>query len=162
MKMNNCLRLALLTLLVCMGSCNTPHRIMKKLNKFDLAHPETVAKFTRDKYPCIEKSNDTIFKTDTSYVDVEVECPPQDTLLIEKKDTIIVKGKSVIVKKKVALPQHTITITKLIKDSAEIKILAVENQNCKDDVEKKWHWIKWLFVILVCSLILNAILLSRK
>lgn len=160
MKMINYLRLALLLLFL--GSCNTPHRIAKKLNKFDLAHPEVVAKFTRDKYPCIEKSSDTITKTDTTYVDVEVECPPQDTIVLEKNDTIIVKGKPIIIKKKVPLPQHTITITKLVKDSAEMKVLAVENKNCKDDVERKWHWIKWLFVLLVCSLILNAILISRK
>ena len=158
--MINYLRLALL--LVCLGSCNTPHRIAKKLNKFDLAHPEVVSKFARDKYPCIEKPNDTITKIDTAYVNVEVECPPQDTLVIEKNDTIVVKGKPIIVKKKVALPQHTITITKLVKDSAEMKVLAVENSNCKDEVEKKWNWIKWLFVALVCSLILNAILLSRR
>lgn len=158
--MNKYLRLALL--LICLGSCNTPHRIAKKLNKFDLAHPEVVAKFTRDKYPCIEKPNDTITKIDTTYIDVEVECPPQDTFIIEKKDTIIVKGKPIIVKKKVPLPQQTITITKLVKDSAEIKILAVENKNCSDEVKRKWNWIKWLFVLLVCSLILNAILLSRR
>lgn len=158
--MNKYLCLALV--LICLGSCNTPKRIAKKLNKFDLAHPEVVAKFARDKYPCIDNAIDTITKIDTTYVDVEVECPPTDTFLVEKKDTILVKGKSVIVKKKVALPQHTITITKLIKDSAEIKVLAVENKNCKDEVEKKWHWIQWLFVILVCSLILNAILLSRR
>lgn len=158
--MINYLRLALL--LVCLGSCNTPHKIVKKLNKFDLAHPEVVAKFTRDKYPCIEKSSDTITKIDTTYVDMDIECPPQDTFIIKKNDTITVKGKSVIVKKKVAIPQQTITITKLIKDSAEMKILAVENRNCRDEVEKKWNWIKWLFVILVCSLILNAILISRK
>jgi len=160
MKMIKYLRWALVFTLL--SGCNTPHRIAKKLNKFDLSHPEVVAKFTRDKYPCIEKPNDTITKIDTTYIDVEVECPPQDTFVIEKNDTIIVKGKPTIIKKKVLLPQHTKTITKLVRDSAEMKVLAVENKNCKDDVERKWHWIKWLFVILVCSLILNAILLSRR
>ena len=154
------LRWALVFALV--SGCNTSHRIAKKLNKFNLEHPEVVAGFCRDNFPCIEKSNDTIIKTDTAYVDVEVECPPQDTFIIKKNDTIRVEGKSIIVKKKVPLPQHTITITKVIKDSAEIKVLAVENQNCKDEVERKWQWIKWLFVILVCSLILNTILLSRR
>jgi hypothetical protein len=154
--------LCLALVLLCLGSCNTPHRIAKKLNKFDLVHPEVVAKFTRDKYPCIDKPIDTITKIDTAYIDVEVECPPQDTFVIEKNDTIIVKGKPTIIKKKVSLPQHTITITKLVKDSAEIKVLAVENKNCIDEVKRKWLWIQWLFVLLVCSLILNAILLSRK
>ena len=161
-RMIKYLRWALVFALI--SGCNTPHRIAKKLNKFDLAHPEIVSKFARDKYPCIDKPIDTITKIDTSYVNVEVECPPQDTIYIDKlkRDTIIVKGKSVIIKKKVPLPQQTITITKLVKDSAEIKALATENTNCKNNVERKWQWIKWLFVLLVCSLILNAILLSRR
>ena len=158
MKMNKYLLLAL----VCLGSCNTSKHIEKKLNKFDLAHPEVVAKFTRDKYPCIDKPIDTITKIDTAYVDVQVECPPQDTLVVTKNDTIRVKGKSIIVKKKVPLPQQTITITKLVKDSAEIKVLAVENKNCNDELQSKWKWIQWLFLALVISLILNVILISRK
>lgn len=160
MKMIKYIRWALVFSLL--SACNTPHRIAKKLNKFDLAHPEVVAKFTRDKYPCIEKPIDTITKIDTTYVDVEIECPSTDTFIIRKNDTIHVEGKSVIVKKNVPLPQHTITITKLVKDSAEVKVLAVENKKCANELEKKWQWIKWLFVILVCSLILNAILLSRR
>jgi len=158
MKMNKYLLLAL----VCLGSCNTPKHIEKKLNKFDLAHPEVVAKFTRDKYPCIDKPIDTITKIDTAYVDVEVECPPQETTYVSKIDTLVVKGKSVVIKNRVPLPQHTITITKLVKDSAEIKVLAIENKNCNDDVQRKWQWIKWLFLALVISLIVNVILISRK
>lgn len=159
-KMINYLRWALVVSILV--ACNTPHRIAKKLNKFDLVHPEVVSKFARDKYPCIEKPVDTITKVDTAYIDVEVECPPTDTLIIRKNDTIRVEGKSIIIKKNVALPQHTITITKLVKDSAEIKALAVENKNCSDEVKTKWKWIQWLFVLLVCSLILNVILISRK
>ena len=83
-------------------------------------------------------------------------------MYIDKIDTMVVKGKPIIIKKRVPLPQQTITITKLVKDSAEIKALAVENKNCNDDVQRKWQWIKWLFLALVISLILNVILISRK
>ena len=158
-----------MALVLCLGSCNTTKRIEKKLNKFNLVHPETIAKFARDNYPCIVTSNDTISTIDTSYIGVEVDCPTQDTAYITQNDTIIVKGKSSVVKKQVAIPQHTITITKLIKDSAEVKVLAVENDKCKEEnerkskvIEGKSRWIIWLIIALASSTILNILLIKKK
>ena len=166
------MKISYLCLALLLG-CNTTKRIEKKLNKFNLVHPETVAKFTRDTYPCIVTSNDTINTIDTTYEFIKVDCPTLEVprnegeiLLPSKPDGTIINKTRVI---KVAIPQHTTTITKLIKDSAEVKVLAVENEKCKEEnerkskvIEGKSRWIIWLIIALASSTILNILLIKKK
>ena len=102
-------------------SCMTTEKAEKKLNKIYNKKPVAVADFARTKFPCITTSVDTLF--DTAYDFIEVQCPEQaagkiDTLYITKSGSIKVLTKQKIV----ALPQKTVTITKYIKDSADIFI----------------------------------------
>ena len=66
----------------------------------------------------------------------------------------------------VKVPIRTITIT--VKDTASLKLAAIEVQKYKDNADKlankltsTRNWLLWLVVALAISLILNIILLRR-
>ena len=90
-------------------SCNPS----KKLDKLNKKHPELLANFCRDTFPCVTTKVDTIKEIEFEYV--TVACPgyeAKDTILIKKYS----KGSAVLKYEK-----KTNTIIKVIKDSAEIK-----------------------------------------
>ena len=141
--------------------CYTPQRANKALNKAYNKQPREVAAFTRDKFPCIETSVDTIYQFDTSYDFIEVECPDQP---VKVKDTIYLtkNGKTKIVQttkeRTIALPQKTVTIIKKIEDSAKVAVLTIDNKNCADKVQKLYNKItkrNYLSFILIILLLLS-------
>lgn len=157
-----------LFIILFLGSCYTPSKAKKDLNKANDKFPDIVAKFTRDQYPCIDKKIDTAYSIDTLYEYINVECPPLfPTIDTFYKTNTLYKNK--IVRQLVAVPQRTITITKSIEDSAKIKLMASDNKVCADKlikaqnkIQKMWKWIKWLFIILIISILLNALLITKR
>jgi hypothetical protein len=147
--------------------CYTEKKALNDMEKANDKHPDVVAKFVLDKYPCTEKSDSTILY-DTVYRDIEVLCPPQSTIDIH--DTIYRDGKKLppLIKTIVSVPVPQKTIIKWYEDSAKIKIYAVQNakligelSDCGKKKENKSEWIKWLLICLGISVILNLIQLRK-
>lgn len=143
-------------------SCNPT----KKLDKINKKYPEIVAKYCYDKFPCVTTKIDTV--TNTEYDFVELQCPGyesaiKDTIWLTKTNTKIVKGPKVIVTE-----QHTNTIIKKIKDSAEITACKINLLTCKNNCAKLQHKvtsrnsaIMWLIIALLLSIIINIILIKK-
>ena len=151
---------------VVFGSCYTPQKANKDLNKANDKYPTEVAKFTRQHFPCI--TTDSIYSADTLYKYLSVICPPDtsqtDTIYLDK-----IVNKTNTKTRVIAIPSKTITITKRIEDSAQVNIiqsqLNIANQNLekyRTRMEKKSEWIKWLLIALIVSLIANFILLYTR
>jgi hypothetical protein len=157
--------LILLLIAVTTWSCN-PSRKLDKLNK---KHPELLANFCKDTYPCIITAIDTV--TNIEYDFVEVQCPGyenvvKDTIWLIKNKTNFIKGPAVVVTE-----YKTKTITKIIKDSAAIKSCELEvirlTEKCKElssqnvklenKVTTKNRWIMWLLVTLLLMIIANLL-----
>ena len=163
MKQNKTITAIILVILI--SSCHTAKNALNKVKKADLYHPEVVAKYTRDKYPC--KAIDSIVKTDTSYDFIEIQCPDinskvTDTLYLTKYvKTIIDKSKPYKV-----IETKTITkeVVRNVIDSAcylQLEGLTNENKNLDMTINDKNDWIKWLLIILCISILINFIQ-SRK
>lgn len=157
--------LTLLLTAIVISSCTSP---AKKLSKAYDADPVAVAKFCHDKFPCLETANDTIVKTEYSYI--QVKC---DNDTITKSDTIVVAGKpkvyTVTKNKFIALPKEVTVITKYVKDSATIVYLSGELQKQTDarnklfkKYERRVDWMHWLIIALAISLFLNLLFITNK
>jgi hypothetical protein len=104
-----------------------------------------------------------------------VQCPgyelaKKDTIWLTKNKTQIIKGPAVVVTE-----YKTNTITKSVKDSAEIKLCELEviklNQKCKEltlqnvklenKVTAKNRWIMWLIIALLVTIMCNIIQLKK-
>jgi len=150
-------------------SCNSS----KKLDKLNKKHPELLAKFCKDTFPCVTSKVDTI--TNIEYDFIELQCPGYDnvkidTIWLTKDKTQIIKGPAVVVTE-----YKTNTITKIIKDSAEIVLCNLElieiNKKCtqyiddnrilKNKITAKNRWIMWLIIALLCSILCNVILIKK-
>lgn len=168
MKMKKNKYYLLLSLVFCLGGCSkyTPDEAWKDLNKANNKQPEVTADFVNQKFPCNIKA-DTIVQTKVDYKYIDVICPPVDsaslldTIYIDK---IKVVNKTNVVKRTIALPAKTITITKYFEDSAKIKSLTIANsqaqeqlKECSKGKESSANWNKWLIICLACSIILNII-----
>jgi hypothetical protein len=146
-------------------SCNPS----KKLDKLNAKHPELLAKFCRDTFPCVVSKVDTITNFDTNYI--TIECPDYNV-----KDTILIT-RDKIIKKSAVLKyiNKTNTIIKTVRDSAQIVFCELElialNKKCEqyiDDnrmlsnkVTTKNRWIMWLIIALLCSILCNVILIKK-
>ena len=68
------------------------NKALKGLKKANYKHPEVVAEFTRQLFPCINVRVDTLIKVDTSYEFIEIACPDVqndiDTTIITKHNPI--------------------------------------------------------------------------
>jgi hypothetical protein len=157
--------LTLLLITITTLSCNPS----KKLDKLNRKHPELLANFCRDTFPCIISKVDTI--KEIQYEFITVECPGYDS-----KDTIvitrdkIIKGSAVIKYEK-----KTNTIIKTIKDSAEIRACKLElnavnkkliesialNTKLQNKVTGRNSAIMWLIIALLCSIIINITLIKK-
>jgi len=146
-------------------SCNPS----KKLDKLNRKHPELLANFCRDSFPCVISKVDTI--KEIEYEFITVECPGYDT-----KDTIvitrnkIIKGSAVIKYEK-----KTNTIIKTIKDSAEIRACELQlidvnkklnesnalNNKLHNKVTAKNRCISWLIIAVLCAIIGNILQLKK-
>jgi hypothetical protein len=153
--------LALITTLI--WSCN-PSR---KLDKLNAKHPELLAKFCKNNFPCVTTKIDTIKQIEYEFINVE--CPgyeAKDTVLITK----YLKGSAVIKYEK-----QTNTIIKTVRDSAQIVFYELElialNKKCAQYIEDnrmlsnkvttKNRWIMWLIIALLCSILCNVILIKK-
>jgi hypothetical protein len=155
------LTLALITMAI--WSCNPS----QKLDKINAKHPELLAKFCRDTFPCVLSKVDTFTSFDTNYL--TIECPDykaKDTILITK----YLKGSAVL-----KYLNKTNTIIKTIRDSAEIVYCNLElialNKKCAQYIEDnrilsnkvttKNRWLMWLIIALLCSIIGNILQLKK-
>ena len=144
-------------------SCNPS----KKLDKLNAKHPELLAKFCRDTFPCVISKVDTITSFDTNYI--TIECPGyevKDTILIRK----YLKGSAVL-----KYVNKTNTIIKTIKDSAEIRACELElmdvnkklieskalNNKLQNKVSAKNRFISWLIIAVLCAIIGNILQLKK-
>ena len=153
----------LIPVLILLISCN-PSR---KLDKLNAKHPELLAKFCIDTFPCVTTKIDTVTRVEYDFI--EVQCPgidnvKNDTFWITNTKTI--KGPGVIVTQ-----QQYNTITKIIKDSAAIKSCELsvlelnkklaeineKNRKLENKVNTKNRWIMWLIIALLVTIMGNII-----
>jgi len=150
-------------------SCNPS----KKLDKINEKHPELLAKFCRDTFPCIISKVDTITSFDTVYSAIKIneyEELPKDTIwIVKNKPTLI--NRPVIIASKYPVK----TIVKVIKDSAETTSVRFELNKCNEESNKlitensklhskvttKNRWIMWLIIALLCSILCNVLQLKK-
>ena len=155
-------------LTISLFGCYTPNKSQKALNKAYNHFPSELATFTRDKFPCIVTDADTVYQYDTSYDFIEVLCPDQQdqgndtTYLTKNVKSVLQKTKY----KTIGLPEKTktITIVQKVEDSAKILIMATDNKNCADKVQKltdkitsKNKWIISFLILFLISLIFNLL-----
>ena len=157
--------LTLLLIAITTLSCNPS----KKLDKLNAKHPELLAKFCRDTFPCVLSKVDTITNFDTNYI--TIECPDykvKDTILITRDK--IIKGSAIL-----KYVNKTNTIIKTIKDSAEIRACKLElnsvnkkliestalNTKLQNKITGRNSAIMWLIIALLCSIIINILLIKK-
>ena len=158
-----------LMMMVMILSCNPS----KKLDKINAKHPELLAKFCKDSFPCIISKVDTITSFDTVYTAIKInefEEIPKDTIWLVKNKTTLINRPVIIATK------HPVkTIVKVIKDSAELSSirfdlikcgeesnkLITENNKLQNKITAKNRWIMWLIIALLCSILCNVIQLRK-
>jgi len=159
----------LIPVLILLISCN-PSR---KLDKLNAKHPELLAKFCKDTFPCVISKIDTVTKVEYDFV--ELQCPGYepgniDTIWLTHNKTKFVTGPTIV-----ATEYKINTITKTIKDSAAIRSCELEliscnnkcndlleqNRNLQNKVTAKNRWIMWLIIALLCSILCNVILIKK-
>jgi len=152
-------------------SCN-PSR---KLDKLNAKHPELLAKFCKDTFPCVTTKIDTSKRIEYEFI--EIQCPGYDydnayidTVWLTHSRTQLIDGPAIVVTEKV-----TNTITKTIKDSAAIRLCELELISCnnksndllqqnvklQNKVTTKNRWIMWLIIALLVTIIGNIIQLKK-
>jgi hypothetical protein len=159
----------LIPALIILISCNPS----QKLDKLNAKHPELLAKFCMDTFPCVTSKIDTV--TMIEYDFVEIQCPGVedyhiDTVWLDNKKNQIIDGPTVIVRQ-----NKYNTITKIVKDSAAIRLCELEviklnkdldfyiedNRKLSNKVVTKNRWIMWLIIALLCSILCNVILIKK-
>jgi hypothetical protein len=152
-------------------SCNPS----KKLDKLNAKHPELLAKFCRDTFPCVTSKVETITSFDTNYIKIncakyDYDSAFVDTIWLTHSKTQLIKGDAVL-----QVLTKTNTITKTIRDNAQIKSCELEliavNEKCKEltsqnvklqnKVTAKNRWITWLIIAFLCAIIGNLIQLKK-
>ena len=152
-------------------SCNPS----KKLDKLNKKHPELLANFCKDTFPCVITKIDTLSKIEYDFV--EIQCPGYDynnaiidTVWLTSSKTQLIEGPAVVVTE-----QKTNTIIKVVKDSASIRSCELEvirlNEKCKEltsqnvklqnKVTTKNRWILWLIITLLLMIIFNLLKLIK-
>jgi hypothetical protein len=163
------LTLALITMAI--WSCNPS----AKLDKLNAKHPELLAKFCRDTFPCVTSKVETFTSFDTNYIKINCAEYDYDSAFI---DTIwLTHSRTQLIDKPVyiATRSETKTIVKTIRDSAEIRSCELEliavNKKCNEltaqntklhnKVTAKNRWLMWLIIALLCSIIVNFLVLKK-
>jgi len=156
-------------LILALAGCYTAEKAERKMAKAYRKQPKAVADFTRGKFPCII-GKDTILRVDTTYDFIEILCPDNpidgDTIYVDVAGPVqylagpikYMPGKTQYVK----TPTITKTVTKYVKDSAEIYLLSQNIKDCQaeqikaeNQAKNRLYWVWWLFVALTVSLIFN-------
>lgn len=139
-------------------ACYSPGKAIQKA--YDKA-PGKVAEFTRDKFPCAELSADTTVIYRDSVI--MVECPDfaPDTVTVLIPDTKVVTNTRTV-RVPVNLPVRTVTITKIVEDSAKIFLANNERDKAVKDYEDEHDrrktllkWFRWLLLAFIVSLVLH-------
>lgn len=157
-----------LCLALALQGCYSEHKALKDLNKANEFQPKVVSDFVGEHFPCKPKT-DSIIKIDTSYSYISIPCFGIDSLYTT--DTIYLDKiiyKTSVVKKVIAIPSKTITVTKYYEDSAKLKSLHLTISQAQTELnsyqqkkERDANWIKWLVICLGLSVILNIIQLKK-
>lgn len=114
-------------LVVFLLGCYSPRKAERQLDKA-AKYPAKVAAKCHQMFPVVTKS-DTVQNTEYDFIEIE----GQDryiTIDKIKTDTLIK-----YVTRKVQLPGKVITITNVVKDSAEVYQLGVALQNCQNEAK---------------------------
>lgn len=163
--------LTLLLIAITTLSCNPS----KKLDKLNKKHPELLANFCRDSFPCVITNVDTLIKYDTNYIKIECNEYDYNNALI---DTVwLSSSKTQLIDKPVYIASigEIKTIVKLIKDSAQIKACELElkgvnkkliesnalNNKLQNKITAKNRWISWLIIVFLCAIIGNILQLKK-
>lgn len=163
--------LTLLLIVITTLSCNPS----KKLDKLNKKHPELLANFCRDTFPCVITNVDTLISYDTNYIKIECNEYDYDNAFI---DTVwLTSSKTQLIDKPVYIASigEIKTIVKLIKDSAEIKACELElkavnkkliesnefNNKLRNKITAKNRWISWLIIAFLCAIIGNILQLKK-
>lgn len=153
--------------MISLVSCYTQNKALKAVKKANFKHPEVVADFTRQNYPCIDGRIDTVVKYDTSYEFIEVNCNDAGDLPDMATNGVVTKFRYIT--KKVMIPSKTIYITKKIEDSAKISILTAQIADLKADNDKvsqtaakRKTWLYSFLKALIVSVLLNAFFIYSK
>ena len=162
-------------LIILFSSCYTSKDALHDLNKAHRKYPEVVASFCSDTFPCVTSRIDTLKEKQLEYI--TLRCPDYnydsayiDTIWLTHSKTQVIEGAGVVVTEHI-----TNTITKSIRDSAEIVACELElialnnkcnqltqdNQILKDKVTAKNRWLMWLVIALLCSIIVNILLIKK-
>ena len=154
-------------LIIWLSSCYSPR---KALDKAYRKAPTEVAKFTREKFPCITVASDTV--TQLVEVTTEADCPPSDTVVLLKTDSVPVEiyrtnTRTVRVPVRVQVPGRTITIR--VEDSAKIYLLTAQRDEWIGKATKQQYraetrgkWLLWVFILLLLSLGTNYLQFKRS
>jgi hypothetical protein len=153
-------------------SCNPTQRAINKVNAVNKRHPEVLANFCRDTFPCVTIKVDTLIKYDTTYTAIKFDYDsiPTDTIWLTYSRTQLI-DKTVYI----ASIGEVKTIFKTIKDSAKIRSCELElkdvnkklnestalNTKLQNKITGRNSAIMWLIIALLCSIIINVILIKK-
>ena len=160
----NYLRILLIAMTINLIGCYTENKAVNSLNKAYSTYPDAVAQYTRDHFPCEEGIPSV--KYDTLYDFVEIQCPEvnqnsqvTDTIYLTKFLHKIDKAKP---SRFIAVPIVKEAKTIKVKDQAELEVSEFRLEQCESEksnyIEKvvnRGNWIKWLLILLMCSLFGN-------
>ena len=139
---------------ICLASCKTASELYNKAKDKDIVK---VAELARTDFPCTTIKVDSVKTVDTLYKTIDVQCPDTIQYRIDSFETSVAVKVPVYIKVKVPeLVTKTITVTKVVEDSAKIflltkklieKELVISAQDKK--IESKNKWIKWLIIVTI-------------
>lgn len=148
-------------MLICLSGCYSPQKSIQKLER---KAPEKLAEYCGKEFPVKET-----YRIDTAYEFLDLVCPDE----VVRVDTVIGKDTIVLtkfVKSKIVRTKSVQKIKEYItlKDTASLKLAAIEIQKQKDNADKlsgkltsTRNWLLWLVVALAISVVLNVILIRR-
>lgn len=158
-----------LVFILLLVGCYTEKKAVKQADKAIQEYPKAVGESFRKAFPCVTTAADTVH--DISYRDTIIEVPVTIVDSVVKYDTAFFNN---VVIKKIKVPQKTVTITKYIKDSAEIwqcqllleestlqknqLLEEIEKRDAKIGGLKKWKlWLTIPYLIFIAFYILARI-----
>ena len=158
-----------LVLLLLLAGCYTQKKAVKQAEKAMKEDPKAINEQFRKEFPCVNTAADTVH--DITYRDTIIEVPVTIVDSIVKYDTAFFNN---VIIRKIRLPREVVTITKSIKDSAEVwhcQLLLEESTLQKnqllEEIEKrdnkigglkKWKlWLTIPYLIFIAFFILARI-----
>lgn len=154
-------------LVILLTGCLSSQKVDRQLSRIEKKHPVKIAKFARQKYPCIIKKVDTTitYMDTTVVIDCDTVINVVDTIINEvTKERIIIKERKVKVPVRVEVP----SVVKYIADSSNVLLCAEENKRLqaiidknKKDKEKFNIWFV-ISILLVTALLMSLLRKSKN